>query len=273
MKLSIIAVCSACALTFTAPATAQVLMLDFGPTTASGASLTSSPYHSVPGSSAGSTWNKIQLSDPTTGSLFWSHNASADGVSVKLGATTAGGSTTIDLATNPTRNLALGNPINTGVYTPPSVATDAIFSGAGKTDHLAAGLQVGGLTEGIYDIYITARNTNTSAVQKQRLYASASTASDTFDFSGYTNQTLSFVSTQAAEWGENVNYVKLTVFVAENQVLNIASIGLVGEGDEARGFLNSVQIVNTSIIPEPSAFAALAGAGVLLLAFVRRRRS
>jgi hypothetical protein len=261
-----------CALALSLSASAQVLMLDFGPTTVSGGSLTSSPYHSVPGSSAGSTWNKIELSDPTTGSLFWSHDVLASNVSVALGASDTNGSTIIDLASNPTRSLSLGNPINTGIYAPTSVATDAIFSGTSKTDHLAAGVQVGGLTQGTYDIYITARNTNTSAIQSQRLYAGAATASATFDFSSYTANTLNFVGSQANAWGENINYVKLTVFVAENQVLNIASLGLTTEGDEARGFLNSIQIVNTSAVPEPATTALLAGLlAVAGAAWFRRR--
>lgn len=275
MKYSHLTKGAACALALSVSVSAQVLMLDFGPTPAAGASLTSSPYHSVNGST-GSFWNKIELADKSAGSLSWStatEPGNATGVSVNLGATTTNGSTLINLANNPTRNLALGNPVNTGVYAGSSVATDAIFSGASKTDHLAAGIQVGGLAAGTYDIYITARNTNTSAIQKQRLYAAATAGASTFDFSGYIQKTLSFTSTQSASWMENSNYVVLSVTLAANQVLNIASLGLVGDGDEARGFLNSIQIVNTTAIPEPSAFAFLAGLlGLGAAACTRRRR-
>lgn len=60
--------------------------------------------------------------------------------------------------------------------------------------------------------------------------------------------------------------MKLSISITAGEYLNVASYGGTGEG---RGFLNSVQIV--SAIPEPSTYAALAGTGALLLAFMRRR--
>src|SRR5690606_18582544 len=135
-----------------------------------------------------------------------------------------------------------------------------------------------GLAVGTYDIYVTARNTNTGQQANngytQTIYAGIGTDSASFDFSGYAANSASLVyaSNQNPEsylnsaWVEGQNYVKLSVSITSvDQYLNIAVQGLNSGGGSAdtRGFLNSIQIVNTSQIPEPSAFAAIAGLGVL----------
>jgi hypothetical protein len=254
-------------------ASAQVIMLDFGPTTASGANLTNSPYHSANGSFSGSTWNTLGTADSS--SIVFSNN-SASGVSVDLGQATT--TTTINLATQPVSSSALGNPTGGGIYAGNSVGTDGIFTTTnGTTGVTRVGMQVGGLLAGTYDIYITARNTNTAAAAAtytQTAYIGTSSTSGNFDFSGFTNLgTLTYANPNASTsftstWVQGENYLKLSVTLAANDFLNLA---IAGGGSENRGFLNSVQIVNTTIVPEPSSFAALAGLGALGLVGLRRR--
>jgi hypothetical protein len=257
-------------------ASAQVIMLDFGPTAATGANLTNSPYHTSSGSTD-NNWNTFSTADRLSGlSYSTSAAATATGVSVNLGSATTG--TTINLDTQPVTSSALGNPTSAGIYAGSSVGTDGIFTTTnGATGVTRVGMQVGGLQAGTYDIYITARNTNTAALAAtytQTAYIGTSSTLGNFDFSGFTNLgTLTYANPNASTsftstWVQGENYLKLSVTLSANDYLNLA---IAGGGSENRGFLNSVQIVNTTIIPEPSAFAAFAGLGALGLVGLRRR--
>lgn len=245
-------------------ANAQVLMFDFGPTTVSGTDQTNSPYHTVNGSFTDTTWNKIQTADSS--SLEWSDSGTATGVSINLGATTAFDSTTIGLNNQPSGTNALGNSTNTGVYAGTSVGKDGIYTGSsGNTRYV--GFQIGGLSAGTYDVYVTSRNTNTGSTYNQHLYLGASSAAGDFDavtlsLSGVL--TYADGSTAISSWVEGANYLKFTVTLGAAQYLNF---GVVGTGGELRGFLNSVQIVT---VPEPSSVVLLLG-GLGLLAARRRR--
>lgn len=240
-------------------------MLDFGPTTASGAYLTSSPYHSITPGFTDGYWNKIQTTDISSG-LVWADNTTA-GVTVFTGGTPDATSRTISLASTPSGNNALGSPVNGGIYAGTSVATDGIYTGASGNTR-AVGLQIGGLNAGTYDIYVSGRNTNTSATYTLNFYAGISSSNVSFEFAdsgsttakaGYQHKTLTYVniSTATSAWAESANYVKFSVSLAANEYLNIASIG--GASNELRGFLNTVQIVNTTPIPEPASAGLLLG--------------
>lgn len=64
--------------------------------------------------------------------------------------------------------------------------------------------------------------------------------------------------------------MKFSVTLTSGQFINIASRGAT---DELRGFLNSIEIVNTSAVPEPASVAALAGLAALAgVVGIRRRR-
>ncbi|CAM3085647.1 PEP-CTERM sorting domain-containing protein [Rariglobus hedericola] len=254
-------------------ASAIVLMLDFGanPNGApTGNTADASPYHTVAGAGFTDTsWNQVRLADINSG-LVYSNNTAATGVSVNLGRNSTT-DTIINLSSQPVSELA-GSATTTGVYAGNSAARDGIFGTT--TTNPRIGLQVGGLTAGTYDVYITARNTNTGdgqAAYDQIIYAGSS-ASGNFNFGSYSNSTLTYpgsssqTTTFVSSWVAGENYVKLTVSVASGEYLNIA---VAGDGTN-RGFLNSVQIV--SAIPEPSTYAAIGGLTVLGLATLRRRR-
>lgn len=248
---------SACAFAMAASASAQVLMLDFGPTTSTGTDRLVSPYHTATPSFTQTTWNTIGTGDLLTGAV-WSDGTSATGVSINLGGNTSPG-TVVGLATVPSGSTLTGTTITSGVYAGTSPGRDGIFTGTTGQDR-AIGVQVGGLSAGTYDIYITGRNTNTSAATVQNFFIGTSASAGDFDFAAFSTKSLSFgntVTSATANWTENANYVKFSVTLTSGQFLDIAARGGTGE---TRGFLNAIQIVNTaSPVPEPSAFAFLAG--------------
>jgi len=250
------------------------MMFDFGPTTVSGAALTNSPYHSLGGSTSDNTWNKVQLADVGSGLLF-SDNSAATGVTFNLGVSST---TTIGLGTQPSNSSGLGGatPLPGGIYESPSVGRDGIF--APSTTTRFVGFQLGGLSPGTYDIYISSRNTNTSAAHSQFGYVGKSAAAGDFDVSTYSTGLALIPVIPTGEdggqsaWAQDVNYTKYTLTLAAGEFLNIAANGGNGipgaEGSEARGFLNSVQIM---AVPEPS--AALLSSLAMGLLVIRRRRS
>ena len=256
----------ACAM---AAANAQVLMFDFGPTLATGGSLTNSPYHTANGSFTNTTWNRVQTADVGSG-LLWSDGTAATVVALNLGATTTAttSSSTLELANIPSNSNALGTTINTGVYTGSSVGKDGIYTGS-TGNARAVGFQLSGLAAGTYDIYLTARNTNTSVAHTQIMFLGASATSGDFvlDGSGMASETLSIAagtSSATSAWVDNSNYLKMTVVLSSGDVLNLATLGGVAE---ARGFLNSVQIV---AVPEPATWALLAFSLTTVLVLRRR---
>jgi len=256
---------------------AQVLMLDFGSTSAVDTGRTNSPYHTV-APTTGTTWNTLDNTDPA-GPLKWSDGTDAIGfnsnnitAAIGIGSATTGYAdiSDIDLATNPTSVSGLGGAIKTGIYADSTPGKDGIFSTVTSgNDFSAVGLQIGGLTTGTYDIYITARNTS-AAGHTQLLYAGTSATSGDFAYTGYDTLTLSYEGATdfgTDAWAEGVNYGKFSVSITSGEVLNIVSLG---GAFQDRGFLNSVQIVSS--IPEPSATALLGGSGALALALLRRRK-
>ncbi|HVJ47147.1 MAG TPA: hypothetical protein VM511_12215, partial [Luteolibacter sp.] len=249
-------------------APASILMIDFGPTAATGGNLTNSPYHVLNPGFAESSWNQVQTTDVASGLVM--SDGSVTGIGVNLGVANEGGvgGTLVDLGVTPTGNSALGTVVNTGIYATTSVATDGIFSATGTAvRHI--GVQITGLAAGVYEVFVATRNTNTSAAYTMTTYAGAGTAGSNFNFitdPGYVSGALSHAggnvagTPTVASWnvegttGENYN--RLTVTIAAGQALNIA---VQGDGTQTRGFLNMIQVV---AVPEPS--TALLALGSLL---------
>lgn len=242
------------------PADASVLMLDFGPTVAAGGSLTNSPYHAADPGFTGATWNTVGTADVAAG-LLYADGSAATGVALNLGAVL--NSTTVTLGTQPGSSGALGSATNTGVYTDASVGKDGIWHGSGgQTTKL--GVQVTGLAAGAYDIYVTARNTNTGTGQPsdvETIYVGTGAAGSNIDTTSMSSETISFATTSnnvaVGAWVDAENYFKFTVTLAAGEALNVAS----GAGG-ARGFLNSIQV---TLVPEPASLAMAALGGLLML--------
>lgn len=241
-------------------ARAQVLMLDFGPTTVSGTNLSNSPYNTASPSFSGTNWNQIGTADVS--SLIYADGSAALGLSLNIGATTAvtTSASTLGLGNVPSGNTALGAITNTGIYAGTSVGTDGIFTSSSGNSR-AVGFQLSGLAIGTYDIYVTARNTSSNANYTQTAFVGTSAAGNfVLGGPGMTSETLSFANGSAAtaSWVEDANYLKFTVTLGAGDVLNVATLG---GGGELRGFLNSVQIV---AVPEPAISVMLGLAGVLV---------
>lgn len=263
---------------------AQVLMVDFGPTAVVNA--TNSPYHTAKSGFTDAVWNGVTNVDPSS-TLNYSNGTPATGISINLGGSKVDAApdlNTILLATQPTGS-GLGSQTNTGVYGG-TAALDGIFHTSKSTSNVAnigsVGLQITGLQAGTYEIYLTGRNTNLSStsfpnstVQTITAYAGAGTAGADFSFGSYASGSNTFSSTGSytGSWVQGENYIKLTVTLANGQALNIASSGALstagGTTKEQRGFINSLQIV---AIPEPSSYAAVVGAFAVSAAALRRRR-
>jgi hypothetical protein len=248
-----------------AVSSAQVLMLDFGPTVVTGTNQSNSPYHTVAPSFTGTVWNQIQTEDVGSGLVF-ADGSAATGLTLNIGATT-NTSTTVGLGNTPSVNSPMGGSTNTEIYAGTSVGTDGIStSSSGNTRYV--GFQLGGLAAGTYDIFLTSRNTSTGSAYDQIAYVGTSVASG--DFNAVTlslSGSLSYAngSDAISNWEQDENYLKFTVTLGVGEYLNLAVVG--GASNERRGFLNSVQIV---AVPEPSAIALL-GVTVVCLAIRRRR--
>ncbi len=249
-------------------ASASVLMLDFGPTTVTGADQVNSPYHSINQTFTDTHWNTIGTSNPTT--LVYSDGETASNITLTLGSSI--GSSLVNFSTPPTTSSALGssNKINDpgSVLAGTSVGKDGIFSSP-VGQNLAA-IRIGGLSAGTYEVYVMGANTNQSLEQQSTaaFYAAAMGNANTFETDGLTPAATTFLSLENSKsWNEGGTYGRFTITLTEGDYLYLATQGL-GDGpsNELRGFLNAVQIV---AIPEPStlAFCAL---GLLLLPFSAR---
>lgn len=213
------------------------LMLDFG-TTIPDNSQTNSPYHTSFSLFTDTTWNVIGTQDVNAG-LLYSNSVLADGVTLNLGVSSTN---IINLSTQPANSSALGTTVNTGVYSGNSVGKDGIWS-----SHPSLGLQIGGLAAGTYNVYVTARNTNSgNGLQyTQTVFAGSSQIAGNYDYTlpSYDSASLSYeYSTDhfTNTWIEGNNYLVLSVTLVSGEYLNIV---VKGGGSESRGFFNSVQIV------------------------------
>lgn len=235
-------------LLFPLAASATMLMLDFGPTVATGSSQTNSPYHSVNASFKDTYWNTIGLSNINTG-LVYSDGTPAKGVSVTLGSSIQ--SSVIDFTETPANSLELGATINTGVFAGTSVGKDGIFTSSKPPCNNLVGIKVSGLPAGRYHVYVVGLNTS-NAVSRQSpsaFFAFAAAGVTTFDTDGVTpSETTLFKPEALEQWIEGENFAQIAVEVKEAEELILIADGT---GLEDRGFLNAVQIVTAAEPTKP----------------------
>lgn len=248
---------------------AQILLLDFGPTTVTNVNpsfdATVSPAHSAGLSTSVATWNKVGIADIGSG-LLYGDGSAATGLTLDLGV--GDNTVNVNFATNPDNGTSVtGTAFSTGVYSGTRVARDGIFQ---NTSGTSLGIQIGGLAAGDYVIYLTGRNTNTSSTTTtQRFYGAVGTSSGTFDFSGVTNfadiaNNTAPASNASFVAGVQYNTVSVTLGLGQSLFL-----GIDATGSDARTFLNSIEIV---AVPEPTSVVMILG-GLGPMVALRRRRS
>jgi hypothetical protein len=256
-------------------ASAASLLLDFGPTTITSTELTNSPGHTTGAVPLSETaWNTVGSADISSG-LLYSDGTAATGVSLNLGQEVTIGNRIINytIANNLAATLTgsngatLGTDYGTGASSP--AARDGLFvNGTNAASNAALGLRVDGLDAGTYTLYFVGRNTNTATVTPLQFYVGTGASASTFDFSALTETDLSNGLTS----GNNSfvlgnQYNSATVTISAGQSIFLAADGPT-TGSEKRGFLNSLEIVQSA--PEPSFISLTAGG--LALVFLRRQR-
>jgi hypothetical protein len=251
---------------------AQILILDFGPTTTLDADKTNLPYNT--GISSSASFNTITAAAATSGLTF------ADGTSdSSLSLTFGGGNGSVanfPLGNNPGTgpghvgyNPGLtGSGNSTGIYAGTSAARDGFFvttdsGGGGQT---TLGVSIGGLAAGTYDIFLGGKNTNSGATSEAFFSTVTSATPATQDTSSLIGATVTNTGTTSFIQGNN--YVELTETITAGQSLNIYATGLTTSTDE-RAFLNYAEIVSVATVPEPQSYVLLA-TGLFALLFVRR---
>lgn len=255
------------------PAFPLSILVDFGPIAAgTGSAKLNSPGHATGDVSASETiWNQVQTADVASGLVF-SDGSAATGVGIDIGTETTSTSNVIGFATQPTSSL-LGNngAYSTGIYgSADAPARDFIFNSF-NSEPWAIGLKVTGLAAGTYKVYVSGANVNGASAGTMNFFADAvAVGAGTFDFSAAPTGAATNLSSAAASWLVDVNYSVLTISISEGQDLALAASGT-GTSSGGRGFLNSLEIVRVSSIPEPGTYAVILG-GLALAGCVAVRR-
>lgn len=259
---------------------AASLLIDFGTGGGSGVA-TGTEAQKSPGylSHLGETTYNYGNS-ATLSTLVYGDGSAAAGVSVRVAAESTIGNNTINFASGPTLDFGAvtGSAVTdpSSAYSGNSPAKQGVFrASSGSGNNSAMGVSISGLSAGTYTIYLVGRNTNAGgSATPANFYLSTVSgglpSSYLFDGTGNTTQqTASATHTTASLNGTSftagVTHVEFTVTLGENETLLLATEGA---GSDARGFLNSLEIVQ---VPEPS--AALLSFGTLGLLAFRRRRS
>ena len=192
-----------------------------------------SPGHHLGGVPANG-WNLI--TDDTPADVKDSHGG-VTSISVNLGKSAAG-EQSIDWDAGGFNTITAGSQRNTGLYA--GNASSALFVNDGSTSQVDLGVRISGLSEGVYDAFVTAKNTNTSASEQYNVYTLVvdPTSGDT-NYSSITPQSL--VHGTDTQWRHGESVVVETFQIVGDQDLVIVVEGVTP--NELRGFLNTLEIV------------------------------
>ena len=206
------------------------ISLNFGALVANNAN---SPGHAL-GGMPGVNWNLV-VGD-TAGGIVNSRGEQT-GVSVDLGKS-APNSQSIDWNVSGFGTISSGTQMNMGLYA--GNASSAMFVSDGKDSRVDLGVRIGGLSEGIYDAFVTAKNTNALLFEQFNIYAfavDANTGSTAYDDA----TPILLAHGIDVAWRHRESVVSETIAIGANQDLVIVVEGLTA--GEMRGFINTLEIV------------------------------
>jgi hypothetical protein len=247
-------------------AQAASLMLDFGPTTMTGSSVSNSPAHSLGFVPIEETsWNKITVDNSA---LVYSDGSTATGVAVVLGRTDAGVTDTVNFNNkniNSTGLTGSGAGFNAGVYAGTSALKDGIFAtGTSAVATNALGLRVDGLPAGEYTVYFAARNSNIGSSMTEQVFLTNATSASSYAFTNSPSvfQLNAYSGGPTLTFALGDNYNKMVITLGTGDSLYLTCVGT--NSTEKRGFLNLVQIVPVTdtpplVLTQPTPLSLYAG--------------
>jgi hypothetical protein len=206
------------------------VLFNFGEVVADNAN---SPGHAL-GGAPGVAWNLV--TGDATGGLVNSLGTSVN-LAVDLGKSQPG-QQAIDWNAGGFGVIPQGTATNTGVYS--GNAASALFVNDGKSSSVDLGVRLSGLAEGVYDIFLSAKNTNTSTSEAFNIYGLVvDSSSVTTDYESESPQLLSNSTTTA--WRHGASAIAQTFEVEAGQDVVLVVEGITD--GELRGFINTLEIV------------------------------
>ncbi|MBX3435641.1 MAG: FAD-dependent oxidoreductase [Pirellulales bacterium] len=134
--------------------------------------------------------------------------------------------------------ITTGSALNTGLYA--GNVSSALHVDDGKSSLVDIGVRIRGLSDGIYDAFLTAKNTNTTSIEQFNVYSLVVDASSAAtDYSSIAPQLLS--NSTGPAWRNQTNMIANTFSITGNQDLVLIVEGITA--GELRGFLNTLEIV------------------------------
>jgi hypothetical protein len=209
------------------------ILLNFGGLVSNDAN---SPGHAV-GGLTGVQWNLVG----TTGlASVVNGQGAATGVAVDLGKSPQG-QQSINWNADGFNAIVSGSSQTTGVYA--GNARSAIFVNDGSASAVDLGVRISGLTPGVYDAFLTAKNTNVATDEGFKVYALivGSNSGNT----DYTSAAATILQHGAdASWKFGETFTASTVEIHANQDLVLVVEGITA--GEMRGFINTLELVKLS---------------------------
>ncbi|MCA9235876.1 MAG: hypothetical protein KDA44_10425 [Planctomycetales bacterium] len=134
--------------------------------------------------------------------------------------------------------ISAGSRFNTGLYA--GNATSALFVSDGQNSRVDIGVRIKGLSEGTYDAFLTAKNTNTLTLEQYNIYSLVVDASSAAtDYSKV--DPLLLAHGLDAVWRNHESVIADTFQITGDQDLVLIVEG--ATAGEMRGFLNTLELV------------------------------